>query len=188
MTTGPDCVSAGPKTYRLGRLTHRHKPAPGSSGGRRARASRGRSLADKVRPPLLEQAGAVVGSFRGSCYRLEGEVLLAGREVADAVALVPEQIQVLSNIVCQPPFLQLAPVARSDRLWPIRMAAYSIGALIVPGLLFFRDAEYNVAGANSDVGRWLFVPSFLIYGVIVGLIGDLLLCRTGDSRSPATAS
>ena len=76
----------------------------------------------------------------------------------------------------------------SDRLWPIRMAAYSIGALIVPGLLFFTDAEFNVAGANSDVGRWLFVPSFLIYGAIVGLIGDLLLGRTGESRSPATAS
>ena len=73
----------------------------------------------------------------------------------------------------------------SDRPWPIRMAAYAVAALIVPGLLFFTDAEFNAGGANSDVGRWLFVPSFLIYGAIVGLIGDLLLGRTADNRSTA---
>ena len=46
----------------------------------------------------------------------------------------------------------------------------------------------NVAGEPEQMGRWLFVPTFLIYGAIVGVVGDLLLGRTGDSRSPATTS
>jgi hypothetical protein len=76
----------------------------------------------------------------------------------------------------------------SDRPWPIRMAAYAMGALIVPGLLFFTDAEFNLAGANSDLGRWLFVPSFLIYGAMVGVIGEGLLGRTGGGQSTASTS
>jgi hypothetical protein len=52
----------------------------------------------------------------------------------------------------------------SNRPWLVRMAAYAVGALIMPGLLFFTDSEFNLAATNSDVGRWLFVPSFLVYG------------------------
>ena len=52
-----------------------------------------------------------------------------------------------------------------------------MGALIVPGLLCLTDSEFNLAGANCDLGRWLFVPSFLIYGALVGLIGDRLIGR-----------
>jgi hypothetical protein len=65
----------------------------------------------------------------------------------------------------------------SDQPWPIRMAAYAVGALIVPGLLFLTDSEFNLGGANRDLGRWLFVPSFLIYGAFVGLIDDRLRGR-----------
>ena len=55
-------------------------------------------------------------------YRLVGEVLLAGRVEADAVALVPERVPALSTMVCQPPFLQLAPVARVSVMTTLSMA------------------------------------------------------------------
>lgn len=57
----------------------------------------------------------------------------------------------------------------------------------MPGLLFLTDSEFNAPGANSDLGRWLFVPSFLIYAAIIGLVGDQLLGRTGG-RSTASTS
>ena len=72
----------------------------------------------------------------------------------------------------------------SGQPWPIRIAAYAIGALLVPGLLILSDSEFNVAGANKELGRWLFIPTFVIYGAIVGLVGERLLGRTrGMGRS-----
>ncbi len=71
----------------------------------------------------------------------------------------------------------------AGRPWLVRGMAYALAALIVPGLLFMTDSEFGLSGANSSLGRWLFVPSFLIYGALVGLVGDRLL---GRGSSPPT--
>src|SRR3990172_12745266 len=36
------------------------------------------------------------------------------------------------------------------------------------------DSEFRISGANSALGRWLFIPSFLNCVALVGLIGDRL--------------
>jgi hypothetical protein len=61
---------------------------------------------------------------------------------------------------------------------PVRMAAYGLATSLVPGLLLLTDSEFNIPGPNSDLGRWLFAPVFVVYGVLVGLIGERLLGRT----------
>lgn len=68
------------------------------------------------------------------------------------------------------------------RPWVVRAVAYATAAFIVPGLLFLTDSEFRLSGPNSALGPWLFIPSFLIYGALVGLIGDRLLGRTGRPR------
>lgn len=75
-------------------------------------------------------------------------------------------------------WLLLAVGARwADRGRFIRGIAYALAAMVVPGLLFLTDSEFHLSGPNSTIGPWLFVPSFLIYGAIVGLVGDRLLRR-----------
>lgn len=70
----------------------------------------------------------------------------------------------------------------------VRAVAYALAAFLVPGLLFLTDSELKLSGPNSTLGPWLFVPSFLIYGAVVGLIGDRLLGRTAVPRTPEDAS
>lgn len=69
-----------------------------------------------------------------------------------------------------------------QRLWRqsnvvVRAGAYALAGLAIPGLLFFTDAEFKISGANQDVGPLAFVPTFLVFGLLVGLIGDWLLAR-----------
>jgi hypothetical protein len=59
----------------------------------------------------------------------------------------------------------------------VRAIAYALAAMVVPGLLVLTDSEFQLSGPNSSIGPWLFVPSFLIYGAVVGLVGDRLLRR-----------
>ena len=59
----------------------------------------------------------------------------------------------------------------------VRAIAYALAAMVVPGLLFLTDSEFHLSGPNSTIGPWLFVPSFLIYGAVVGLVGDRSLRR-----------
>jgi hypothetical protein len=61
---------------------------------------------------------------------------------------------------------------------PVRLAAYGLAALIFPGLIVLSDSEFNIPGPNSDLGRWLFVPAIVVFGVVVGLVGERLLGRT----------
>ncbi len=74
------------------------------------------------------------------------------------------------------------------RPWVVRAMAYAMAAFIVPGLLFLTDSEVRLPGPNSTLGPWLFIPSFLIYGALVGLIGDRLLDRTAIPKSREDAS
>jgi hypothetical protein len=75
-------------------------------------------------------------------------------------------------------WLLLAAGARwADRGLIVRAIAYALAAMVVPGLLFLTDSEFHLSGPNSTIGPWLFVPSFLIYGAVVGLVGDRLLRR-----------
>jgi hypothetical protein len=50
--------------------------------------------------------------------------------------------------------------------------------LVVPGLIILSDSEFNIPGPNSDLGRWLFVPVVVVFGVVVGLVGERVLGRT----------
>jgi hypothetical protein len=61
---------------------------------------------------------------------------------------------------------------------PIRLAAYGLAALVVLGLIILSDSEFNIPGPNSDLGRWLFVPVVVVFGVVVGLVGERVLGRT----------
>jgi hypothetical protein len=70
----------------------------------------------------------------------------------------------------------------------VRAVAYAVAAFLVPGLLFLTDSELKLSGPNSTLGPWLFVPPFLIYGAVVGLIGDRLLGRTAVPRTPEDAN
>lgn len=62
-----------------------------------------------------------------------------------------------------------------DRNVAVRAIAYAVGALIMPGLLFLTNSEFNLAGPNQDIGRLAFIPSFLVFGLLVGLIGERVL-------------
>jgi hypothetical protein len=50
--------------------------------------------------------------------------------------------------------------------------------LVVPGLIILSDSEFSIPWPNSDLGRWLFVPVLVVFGVGVGLVGERLLGRT----------
>jgi Mn2+/Fe2+ NRAMP family transporter len=71
-----------------------------------------------------------------------------------------------------------------DRPLAIRMSAYALGALVLPGLLFMTDSEFNLSGANREIGRLAFAPAFLLYGLLVGLIGERVLARRPGSPAP----
>jgi hypothetical protein len=43
------------------------------------------------------------------------------------------------------------------------------------------DTEFDIPGANRDIGRLAFIPSFLIYGAVAGLIDDRLLHRQASA-------
>ena len=76
-------------------------------------------------------------------------------------------------------WLLLAAGARWAHRGPfIRGIAYALAALAVPGLILLTDSEFHLSGPNGTIGPWLFVPSLLIYGAVVGLVGDRLLRRT----------
>jgi hypothetical protein len=74
--------------------------------------------------------------------------------------------------------LLLAGRRWAGRPWPIRAAAYGLAALIVPGLIVLSDSEFNIPGPNSELGRWLFMPVLVVFGVVVGVVGERLLGRT----------
>jgi hypothetical protein len=73
----------------------------------------------------------------------------------------------------------------AGRPWPVRAFAYALGMTAIPGLLFTTDTEFDIPGANSEIGRLVFVPAFLIYGALVGLIGDRLLHRQAPVAMPS---
>jgi len=80
-----------------------------------------------------------------------------------------------------------------DRPLAIRTTAYAIGGLVMPGLLFMTDSEFDIAGANHDIGRLAFAPAFVVYGLLVGLIGERVLPQPSGSpprmdSAPHTAS
>jgi hypothetical protein len=60
----------------------------------------------------------------------------------------------------------------------VRSVAYGIGALVLPGLLFLTDSEFHIPGPNGSLGPWLFAIVFLVYGALVGLVGEWVLGRT----------
>jgi hypothetical protein len=55
---------------------------------------------------------------------------------------------------------------------------YAVGAMVMPGLLFLTDAEFNLTGPNQEIGRLAFVPAFLVYGAVAGLVGEWFMRRT----------
>jgi hypothetical protein len=94
---------------------------------------------------------------------------------------------VLMPMIFGIPFaILLLAVGRLWRARPIlvRAAAYAISAMILPGLVFLTDTEFDILGPNRTIGPWLFVPPFLAFGAIAGLVGDWLLDR---GREPAAS-
>lgn len=79
-----------------------------------------------------------------------------------------------------------------QRLWRrfnvvVRAVAYALAGLAIPGLLFFTDSEFKISGANQDVGPLAFVPAFLVFGLLVGLIGEWLLAHGARTSTGAPA-
>ena len=64
-------------------------------------------------------------------------------------------------------------------------ALYGIGALVFPGLLLLTDAEFHIPGPNGSLGPWLFAIVFVVYGALVGVVGEWVLRRPAR---PATAA
>lgn len=68
----------------------------------------------------------------------------------------------------------------------VRSIAYAVAGLLIPGLLFFTDAEFKLSGPNQDIGPLAFAPAFLVYGLLVGRIGERLLATRPPARSSAS--
>lgn len=130
-------------------------------------------------------ASLVAGIVAGLLARL-AMAILADAGGSSMMAVVGQltlggtlRIVIVPMIFGIPFALLLLAVGRRWRHRPVavRTAAYAIGATIFPGLLFFTDSEFHLLGPNSTLGPWLFIPTFLAYGALVGLIGDWLVDR-----------
>jgi hypothetical protein len=124
-------------------------------------------LAARVAMALIAAAGG------SSMTAAVGELTLAGTM----------RILILPMVAGIPFALLLLAVGRrfTPGSWPVRMTAYGIGALVVPGLILLTDSEFNIPGPNRELGRWLFIPAFVIYGAVVGIVGEWLLRRNGSA-------
>ena len=138
-----------------------------------ARASVIASLVAGLPAGLLARvAMAIIGAAGGtSMMATVGQHTLAG---TIRIVIVP----MLFGI----PFVALLLWA-GHRLWGgrpmvVRVVAYAVGAMVMPGLLFLTDAEFNLTGPNQEIGRLAFVPAFLVYGAVAGLVGEWFMRRT----------
>lgn len=139
-------------------------------------AATGASLVAGVAAGLLARlAMAILAAAGGSSMTaIVGQLTLEGTV---RVVIVP--------MIFGIPFaILLLAVGRLWRQRPalVRVAAYAVGAMILPGLLFLTDTEFDMLGPNSTIGPWLFIPPFLVYGAIAGLVGDWLLDRRRGSK------
>ncbi len=139
-------------------------------------AATGASIVAGVAAGLLARAAmAILADAGGSSM-----TAIVGRFTIEGTLRV-----IITPVIFGIPFaILLLAIGRLWRRRPVlvRAAAYAVGAMILPGLLFLTDTEFDILGPNSTIGPWLFIPPFLAYGALVGLVGDLLLDRMRASR------
>lgn len=141
-------------------------------------------------------ASLVAGVYSGLAGRLAMSVIAAGGGTSTQAAIGQLTLPGTLRIVIVPmifgiPFVWLwLSIGRlwTRRPWAVRGLLYALGMLAIPGLLFMTDTEFDIPGANRDIGRLSFIPSFLIYGALAGLVGDRLLRRSRSIASDPAGS